>query len=481
MSEGVFARTVALPAPVATAFAYHEAPRALERLLPPWADVEIARRADSLHVGAQVALRMQMPGVPFRLDWLAQHTAYDPPHSFSDTAVRGPMQRWTHHHRFQPNGGTSCALTDAIEFEAPGPRWIRSRLRAWVCQQLETNFAYRHRLTSADLALQSLLEPPAPTPPVARRILLSGGSGLIGRRIRSLLSVLGHEVVLLKRDENGSLRRSRELVRGESAFGWQPGRPLVGLDRLGTIDAVIHLAGASIAGQRWSKAYQQTLWDSRVAATDRLARDLASMSSPPASFVAASAIGIYGDHGDRWIDETTPSGDTFLARLASAWEQAALPLIDAGVRVIHGRLGLVLDPREGALASLLPLARWGLGGPLGSGRQYWSWISAEDAAAAMVWLALGPAPSGAYNLVAGTEPQAAWARHLGAILHRWAILPAPAMALRIALGEMADALLLSSQRVSGERIARAGYPWRHGDLRSCLSELLGRGAGPSPG
>jgi uncharacterized protein (TIGR01777 family) len=299
------------------------------------------------------------------------------------------------------------------------------------------------------------------------KIIVSGASGLIGSALVPALREEGHEVV--------ALCRAPQAFAGALGLVWNPETGFI--DRAGFegCDAVVHLAGENIAGARWTLAFKQRLRDSRVRGTQLLAETLARLKRPPAVLVCASATGIYGDRGDEVLTEDSPPGTGFLAGLGRDWEAAAEPARAAGLRVVHLRFGVVLSARGGALAKLLPVFRAGLGGPLGHGRQWWPWLALDDAVGVARFALARPALSGPVNAVApGLVTQAEFARTLGRVLGRPAWLPTPAWALRLALGEMADAALLAGARVRPERLLAAGYPFRRGELGAALRAGLAR-------
>ncbi|MFC0597199.1 TIGR01777 family oxidoreductase [Streptomyces palmae] len=294
--------------------------------------------------------------------------------------------------------------------------------------------------------------------PGSLRIAVSGSSGLIGAAlVRSLLAD-GHQVRRLVR----RAPRTAEEVR------WDPIRQRVDTAGLVGCQAVVHLAGAGIADRRWTAARKQEIRDSRVLGTAALAEALASLDTPPAVLVSGSATGIYGYPGDRPVDEDAPEGDGFLARVCQEWEAAAGPAVEAGIRTVHPRTGIVLAREGGALARLLPLFRLGLGGRLGSGEQYWSFITLADEIAALRHLLVTEELSGPVNL---TAPEPATNREMTAalsrVLRRPALLPVPAPALRLALGEVAGEVL-GSQRVLPRRLLDSGFTFAHPRIEDAL-------------
>ncbi|PYC77801.1 TIGR01777 family protein [Streptomyces tateyamensis] len=300
------------------------------------------------------------------------------------------------------------------------------------------------------------------------RIAVTGSTGLIGSAlVRSLLAD-GHQVVRL-------VRRSSALgphPDGSTAIGWNPARGELDRAGLAGVEAVVHLAGAGVADRRWTDAYKREIRDSRVLATRTLATALAELAQPPAVLVSASAVGYYGQTGDRVIDESTPAGTDFLARVCVDWEAAAVPAREAGIRVVHPRTGLVLSNRGGAGARLFPLFKLGLGGRLGSGRQYWSFVSLADEVAALRFLLTadqlaGPVNLAAPNPVTNAELTAA----LGRVLGRPTPFPVPEFALKLALGEMAVEVAGSHRAVPAALLA-AGFEFRHPEVEQALRAAL---------
>lgn len=296
------------------------------------------------------------------------------------------------------------------------------------------------------------------------KVAISGASGFIGQKLCTYLVQNGHSVVRLVRDE--------DLSVGPDCCWWHPERGIQQSVKLQDVEAVVHLAGRSIADRRWSASEKALIRSSRVEATKRLCMDLARLDAPPGIFISASAVGIYGDCGDTIVTETHGAGNDFLAKTAVDWEAASTVLADAGTRIAQARFGVVLAPHAGALKKMLPIFRWGLGGVLGSGRQYWSWIGIDDAIQGLVWLLLHQA-SGPYNLVAPSAvTNAEFTRQLAMALNRPAYLPVPAIALRWVLGEMADAALLASCRAIPQRLLESGFQFSSPSLFHALRGLI---------
>lgn len=298
-------------------------------------------------------------------------------------------------------------------------------------------------------------------------IAITGASGLIGRALATDLQRDGHRVV--------AVSRNPAALRGLDALGWDPATARI--DRVGFegIDAVVHLAGAGIGDHRWTDAYKREIRESRELGTRLLAETLASLQRPPPVLVSGSAIGYYGDRGDEVLTEQSPPGEGFLAEVCIRWEAAAAPATEAGIRTAFIRTGIVLSAEGGALAKLLPLFRLGLGGRMGSGRQWWSWISIADEVRAIRWL-IDHDLSGPVNLTAPTPvTNAAFTKVLASVLRRPAVFPVPAFAPRLLRGaELADELLFASQRVEPAVLAGSGFTFSAPDLEGALRDILDR-------
>lgn len=296
------------------------------------------------------------------------------------------------------------------------------------------------------------------------RIAITGASGLVGRALRQRLASDGHTVLRLVR---GDVSDPATEVAWDPAGGTIDSRGIEGLD------AFVHLAGESVAGGRWTEARKARIRDSRVLGTQTIAEALARLTSPPSVLVSASAIGIYGDRGDRPLTEEDAPGTGFLADTARLWEGAAAPAAAAGIRTVFARFGIILSREGGALAKMVPPFKLGLGGRFGSGRQYWSWIALDDVVGAILHAVEQAHLEGPMNVTA-PEPvtNAEFTRTLGRVLGRPTLFPLPAFAARLALGEMADEMLLASQRVFPTRLTTSGYSFAHVGLEGALRHAL---------
>lgn len=449
-----FIKRTLIQAPADVAFRWHTRAGALERLAPPCERVEVVERSGGIEPGARLVLRVQLG--PFSRRWVAEHGAMEPGRMFSDRQLAGPFARWHHVHSFEPHQD-GCVLEDRIDYELPFGM-IGRVLGGWAQRKIEGAFAYRHDVTAADIAAHYR----AGT--TTMRILITGATGLVGRQLKHFLSAGGHEV--------------KTLGRSGADLRWNVERGQLNAAELEGFDAVVHLAGANV-GERWTRKHRAAIYDSRFNGTGLLCRALKSLKHPPKVLVAASAVGIYGDRGDEELNESSSHGQGFLSTVCRAWEQACQPAIEAGIRVVNLRFGVILSPQGGALGKMLLPFRLGLGTNLGSGKQWMSWISIDDAIGAIHHALITPGLAGPVNV---TAPQPVTNREftktMGKVLLRPVIwfLPwfATALPLKLAFGEMADEMLLGGARVLPSRLLASGYKFRHENIEGALRHVLAR-------
>ena len=294
------------------------------------------------------------------------------------------------------------------------------------------------------------------------RVVISGASGFVGSALSRHLESLGHTVAPLVRRAPQPGQIYWNILQGE-----------VDTEALEGADAVVHLAGESIAGARWTAEKRRRIMDSRVQGTRLLAGAIAGLDHKPKVMVSASAIGFYGNGGDAIQTEDSPPGDNFLAEICQAWEAETRVAHDAGVRVVNFRVGIVLAPHGGALKEMLPVFRMGGGGPLGGGQQWISWITLDDIVRAITYCIETETLSGP---VLGVAPHPArqrdFAKSLGRALNRPAFVPAPAFGIRLTMGEMGQQLLLEGQRCHPEQLKQSGFVWNHPELDAALAAVL---------
>jgi uncharacterized protein len=433
-------------------FEWHSRPGAISRLSPPWQPVRVRSEASSLRDGQAVL------GLPGGLRWVATHQpdSYDPPNTFVDVLESFPLSKvlsWRHTHRFAPAPDGGTLVTDEVDTSLP-ERALRSM------------FAYRHSQLAGDLAAQARARVIDPEP---LTVAITGASGLIGSALSALLTTSGHRVI----------RLVRRPPANPGERHWQPENPAP--DLLTGVDAVIHLAGASIGG-RFTPDHKREIRDSRIGPTRRLAELAGATAANTATaglrvFVSASAIGIYGaDRGEEILTESSVRGDGFLADVVADWEDATTPAAAAGLRTVLVRTGIVQTPRGGMLRLLSPLFAAGLGGRLGSGKQWLAWIGLDDLLDIYLRAVLDTGLSGPVNAVA-PEPvrNIDYTRTLAGVLHRPALLPVPSFGPRLLLGaEGAKEIAQASQYVRPDQLVQQGHHFRQPHLEQALRHLFGR-------
>ena len=439
----VFVRSSSMPASAHELADWHFRAGAIDRLLPPWEDVEILERPGAMADGAVARFRMKKFGIG--IEWVARHHDVEPGRGFTDTQERGPFSSWVHRHSFLPEGDRSSMLEDRIQYELPGGILGRTFGGGTVARDLERMFTWRHARTRHDLHHHARFAGER------LHVAVSGSNGLVGGSLVPFLTTAGHDV--------------RRIVRGKAnhAHGdvaWDQRTNSFDPAALEGLDAVVHLAGAGIADERWSPARKQEIRDSRVKPTEALARTLAGLKRKPRVLVCASAVGWYGNRpGPAEMDESSPRGEGFLPEICEEWERATDAARDAGIRVVNVRIGIVVSARGGALAKLLPPFRMGLGGSVGDGTQGMSWIDLDDLLGVLRFV-ISTDVHGPVNAVA---PQPVsnrdFGRALANVLGRPAVAPLPALAVKTMFGEMGERLLLEGAYIRPTRLQELGFAW----------------------
>ena len=457
MKTLMFIKRSRIPAPVEETFKWHSRPGALERLVPPWDPLKVIERTGGIQKGGQAILKMKAGPVPYT--WIAEHTEYEENRMFRDRQVRGPFALWEHTHLFEPDGDTACFLEDRIEYALPVHPFGNFLAGPIVRQKLSDIFTYRHNITAQDMTAHFSRKDKTPL-----NILISGATGVIGSALIPFFTTGGHQV--------------KRLVRRNPEDGdvlWNPMTGELDSAKLCAADTLIHLAGEHIGRGKWTPEKKRIIVESRTKGTELIAKAAAAMNPLPKTLICASAIGYYGHREDCLLSENACGGDDFISEVCDQWEKAAAPAIDKGIRVVFLRIGIALTPMGGALERLLPTFSLGLGGKIGTGRQYMSWIGIDDVIGGIYHVINHEEIEGAVNLVAPNPvTNAQFTEILGKVINRPAIMTVPEFTIRLAFGEMGKEVLLSSTRVSPEKLTDSGYRFRHSTLESALSHLLGR-------
>ncbi len=442
-------------------FNWHTRRGAFARLNAPWRPVRVLAQADNIAVGSKVTILLPVIPRLLAIKWALKHTGYEPHDSFTDEQISGPFKSWRHLHSFIKEGPETTRLVDRINYSLPrGCSFLEPLLR----RELTRLFKYRHSTLEHDMRLHSRFNDRP-----RKNILIAGSSGFIGTQLRAFLESAGHTVKVLVR---------RPIKDPYHELWWEPSKEVLDPDALAGIDVVIDLCGANIAAKRWSAARKIELTESRVKPSALLAKTIANLASKPELLINASGVGIYGDMGDLEIsDIAPPKGDRFLQRLGREWEGALAPLADTSCRTVILRLGAVLNAAGGALDKMLPVFRAGLGGRLGGGDQFMSWIALQDLLGVFEHTIYTEELSGAINCVAPNPcTNVEFTKTLTRVLgwrHK-PIFGVPKILLKVALGELSE-VLLDSVRAYPTRLIGSGYGFIHGDIESALKYECGVG------
>jgi uncharacterized protein len=442
-----------LPVSAEEAYHWHIKPGALKRSVPPWKRVKLLSSASTPEKEGSL-LHFKLRWGPFKANWILKQQHCIPNQEFSVVQLKGPFRTYSHVHRITPIDALSCNLVDEVTYSLP---FFLSN--SFVQKEMLRYMTWRHALLQADLKTYDRY----PRKPL--RILLSGASGFIGSGLKNFLELGGHQVISL-------VRHKKNLPK--DAIYWDPISGDVESKDFEGFDAVIHLAGASIAEGRWTKKRRQELFSSRCRDTWLLSQVLCRLYQTPKTVICASAIGIYGDRGDEVLTEESSPGEGFLADLCVHWEKATETIENRGARVVHPRFGVVIGANGGMLSKLLPIYRLGLGGKIGSGNQIISWIGIDDLFGGIYHCLMKESIRGAVNLTAPNPlPQREFAKLLAKNVGRPAIIPMPAAFLKMGLGrDKAQEIILSSQNVKPEKLLKTGYVFRDSDLKTVLLTQL---------
>lgn len=460
MNRARFVQRSRVTASAAELFRWHAREGAFERLTPAWERVKVLARSGGIKDGGILKLQVQVG--PFKQLWVANHLNYQEDRQFCDQQTQGPFAYWLHTHRMQPVDEHASYLEDDIEYQLP-LGWLGNLVGgAYTRKKLLHMFNYRHFVTVHDLAAHQSFQQRVGS----MKIAIMGASGLVGSTLIPFLTSGGHEVYRFVRTKT---------TQDPHTIYWNPATKSLDLNLLEGFDAVISLSGENIAEGRWTAEKKARIRSSRIDVTRFLAESLTKLQHPPHVWLSASAMGYYGDRGAETMREENQVGTGFLPEVCQEWEDATNVASDNGIRVVNLRIGAVLSPQEGALAKMLPPFQFGLGGKLGNGQQYFSWIAIDDVIGAIYHALAHEDIHGPVNLVSpNSVTNADFTRTLGKVLSRPTIFAVPAFALRLALGEMADALLLASIKVHPGKLLATGYNFRHADLEAALRHLLGK-------
>ena len=455
-----------MPASAEQVFAWHELPGAFERLSPPWVRLEVVERTDGIENGAR--LKMDVSYGPVHTTWTVEHKDYIKNEQFCDFQVQGPLAFYEQLHRFINDGPESSTVDDTITYQLPAGMAGEFAGNMVMHVEFERLFNYRHKTVLDDLKFAKQYNEAKPM-----KIAVTGSTGFIGSALVPFLTTQGQTVRRLVRPQS----RDNATTPGERST-WDPGSGTLDVSALEGCDAVVHLAGDNVGNDRWTDEKKRRMRASRLDSTKLLCSRMAQMQTPPRVFLCASAIGFYGDRGDQTLTEESERGTGFLADLCADWEAAAQEAAKLGTRVINLRIGVVLSPRGGALQKMLLPFQMGAGGPIGTGKQQFSWISMDDLIAALLHCLMTESISGPVNGVAPNPvTNAQYTSALAHVLQRPAFIPMPAFAARMAFGEFADECLLASSKILPKKLESSGYQFRFGEIEAALRHQLGKEIG----
>lgn len=455
-SRSRFSWSSVIPHPKDEIFAWHTRSGAFVRLNDPWRPVEVTRASNSISQGAEVSISLPVFG-PVKIPWHLQHTRYIHGEEFVDEQTSGPFTSWKHTHRFIAQDDSSTTMLDEIEYSLPFGCGLAKPL---LERELRRLFSFRHALLESDLDLHARWsDKPRKT------IVMAGASGFVGRALEAFLTTAGHTV----------RRLVRRAPQAPSEYMWDPERGILDPHVFSGADVLISLSGENIAAGRWTAKQKERIARSRVETTKLLAKVVSALPKPLEVAVFASGAGFYGNTGEHEADESSPRGAGFLADLSEVWEDSAKPIELSGCRLVTMRLGMVLNATGGALQKMLLPFLCGVGGPLGNGKQWMSWIAMQDLLGIVEHAIYSNNVSGPVNVVSPSPSRnREFAKALGRVLKRPVIISTPATALKAIFGEMAQELLLNSLRVVPAALIASGYRFVFDDLERALSFECGR-------
>lgn len=434
-------------------FNWHKQQGALERLMPPWQTIKVLEQTGDGIKNSHAKILAQQGLLKIILQ--VQHFDYIEGRQFKDKIIRGPFKQWEHTHTVEPIDEKTASLVDSIKFELPISWLLKFFFFSKIQKELNSLFTYRHRVLKEDLLRHQGVK--------KMKILISGSSGLVGSALVPFLKTGGHDVYRLVREKENN--QADEIY-------WDPENGTIPLVQLEGFDAVIHLSGESIMG-RWTAHKKQEIRDSRVKSTQILAEALSQLKNPPKVLISGSAVGFYGNRQEEILTEQSGKGEGFLSDVCQKWEAATQKATDAGIRVVHLRTGTVLSSKGGALKSMLAPFKLCLGGEIGDGKQYMSWISMDDLIYLIHYLLQNNSIVGPVN---ATAPVAVRNREftqtLGTVLKRPTFFRIPSFLITLIFGEMGQELLLSSQRVEPKKALESGFKFSYPDLEQALRHLL---------
>ncbi len=442
-------------------YGWHLRKRVVERCIPPSEKVDfISSEGRPDKPGSKISVRLKILNF-FWIKLVLQHDAHKDNESFSRHQTEGFFDTYETETVIKPQSLHTSEVIDRFEFTHCFPRFLNPLINRYLKRRIGKLLSYKHELIDHDIGM--IQKYPFEKP---FKILISGSHGLIGKNLAYLMEFMGHDVWHLSRKNSKEVRENKTVI-------WNPRTGECNLFELEGFDVVIHLAGENIGKGWWTKRKKERVFESRVKGTELLVEMIKKLSNPPQIFISASAVGYYGNCGSKLVNEESgPGKGLFLSEVCQHWERAGKDLEERGIRVAYARFGMVLSSQGGALKRMLCPFKWGLGGKVGNGHQYMSWVAIDDVVGALYHVMMTPNLYGAVNVVAPHPVlNGIFTKKLAQVLNRWLGLPFPAFAVRLFMGQKGEELFLSSTRVEPRRLYESGYNFHYPNLCQALEHV----------
>lgn len=438
---------------------WHLKKRVFERCIPPSEMIDvICSEGKPNRIGSKISFRFKL----FKLFWSKQLLEYT--HSVKNESFRlvqkkGFFDSYTYETILTPQSPHTTEIVDCFELTHCFPSFLNPIINRYLKRRMAKILSYKHELIDHDIGM--IQKYPFKKP---LKVLISGAHGLIGKNLVYFLEFMGHDVWTL----------SRKSCEMEKVVIWNPRTGECNRNDFEGFDAVIHLAGENIGKGWWTKQKKERVLKSRTKGTELLVDIIKSLANPPKAFISASAIGYYGNRGNELLNEKSgPGKGLFISEVCEQWERASRELEEKGIRVAHARFGMVLSSEGGALKKMLPLFKWGIGGKIGTGHQYISWIAIDDVVGGLYHVMMTPKLLGPVNIVAPNPvPNDVFSKKLAQVLNRWLGPALPEFAVRLLMGQKGEELLLSSARVEPQRLSESGYNFHYPKLCQALEHVI---------
>lgn len=440
-------------------FGWHLRPRRLERAIPPWESMQVIDskgRADK--IGSKVEVCSRLFGI-VKVCMKMEYIEFTKNERFTVVSRNGTTESYRYETIITPQNDHSVEMIDSFQYSFSFPSFLKSLFEKVIKKRMHRILKYKHDIMDHDLAMVEKYPFERPL-----KVLITGGHGLIGKNLGYFLEFMGHDVWQLSRKGMGE----------EKKIYWNPQTGKCNPENFEGFDCMVHLAGENIGEGRWTRRKKERLFNSRVKGTEHLVQIIKGLRNPPKVFIGASAVGYYGDRGREVVNETSgPGQGLFITELCEEWERATRDLEEKGIRVVNARFGIVLTAKGGALKRMLTPFKWGMGGKIGNGHQYMSWIAIDDVIGALYHIIMTPKIEGAVNVVSPNPvSNDVFTKKLSERLNRWKGPPFPEFLVHLFLGQKGEELLLTSTRVEPARLSETGYHFQYPKLYQALEHVV---------